>query len=76
MGPRFIIPFKISACVDRVAYRLDLPDELIEIHNTFHVSHFRKCVADDYVVIMIDNIQVDVHLNYVENPIAIVNRKN
>ncbi|KAJ9548193.1 hypothetical protein OSB04_020736 [Centaurea solstitialis] len=38
LGPRFIGPYKIIARVGKVAYRLELPDELRVIHNTFHVS--------------------------------------
>ena len=59
----------------RVSYRLDLPDEISQIHNTFHVSQLRKCIADDSVVISLDDIQVDECLNYVERPITILDRK-
>ena len=38
LGPRFIGPFRVVARVRKVAYRLDLPAELSQIHNTFHVS--------------------------------------
>ncbi|KAL7584811.1 hypothetical protein Lser_V15G42897 [Lactuca serriola] len=61
--------------VGKVAYRLDLPEELSQIHNNFHVSELRKCVLDNGVVVQFDDIQVDEHLNYVERPIAILERK-
>ena len=38
LGPRYIGPFRLIARVGMVAYRLDLPTELSQIHNTFHVS--------------------------------------
>ena len=38
LGPRYIGPFWMIARVGRVAYRLELPVELGQIHNTFHVS--------------------------------------
>ena len=38
LGPQFISPFRITARMDKVAYRLDFSDRLIQIHNTFHVS--------------------------------------
>ena len=75
LGPRFIGPFKVIARVGEVAYRLELPPELSQIHNTFHVSQLRKCLADESAHVPIDDIQVDERLNYVERPIAILERK-
>ena len=75
LGPRFIGQFRIFSRIGRVAYRLDLPDELFQIHNTFHVSQLRNCVTDEAVFISLDDIQVDRSLNYVEKPIPILDRK-
>ena len=63
------------ARVDRVAYRLELHAELGQIHDTFHVSQLRKCIADELAVVPLEDIQVDVSLNYVERPVAIRDRK-
>ena len=46
------------------------------IHNTFHVSQLRKCIVDDTAVVPLEDIQIDERLNYVEKPIAIVDRKS
>ena len=75
LGPRYIGPFRIVARVGRVAYRLELPEELSRIHNTFHVSQLRKCIMDQEAVVSLDDIQVDERLNYVERPVAILERK-
>ncbi|KAJ9539518.1 hypothetical protein OSB04_032251 [Centaurea solstitialis] len=75
LGPRFIGPFEIVARVGKVAYRLELPPELSQIHNTFHVSQLRKCLADESAHVPIDDIQVDERLNYVEKPVAVLERK-
>ena len=75
MGPRFIDSFMIFSCVGRVAYWLDHSDNLIHIHNTFHVSQLRKCVADDSIVISLNDIRLDECMNYVEKPIAVLDRK-
>ena len=61
--------------VGRVAYRLELPEELGQIHDTFHVSQLRKCIADESAVVPLEDIQVDASLNYVERPVAIMDRK-
>ncbi|KAD6118695.1 hypothetical protein E3N88_09966 [Mikania micrantha] len=75
LSPRFIGPFRIMARVGKVAYRLDLPDELSGIHLTFHVSHLRKCLADDVAYVPLNDIEVDEKLNYIEEPVAIVDTK-
>nr|GEX19787.1 putative reverse transcriptase domain, ribonuclease H-like domain protein [Tanacetum cinerariifolium] len=46
LAPRFVGPFEIIEKVGPVAYRLDLPDELNVVHETFHVSNLKKCLVD------------------------------
>ncbi|KAD7477674.1 hypothetical protein E3N88_00810 [Mikania micrantha] len=75
LSPRFIGPFRIIARVGEVAYRLELPDELSGIHNTFHVSHLRKCLADESAYVPLEDVEVVDKLNYVEKPVAILDRK-
>ncbi|KAK9050141.1 hypothetical protein SSX86_006742 [Deinandra increscens subsp. villosa] len=75
LSPRFIGPFKILARVGKVAYQLELPEELSGIHNTFHVSYLRKCLADESAYVPLDDLVIDDKLNYVERPIAILDRK-
>jgi hypothetical protein len=75
LGPRYIGPYRIIARVGKVAYRLELPDELRLIHNTFHVSQLRKCVREETAVVPVEDIQIDEKLNYVEKPIALLEWK-
>ncbi|KAI3682967.1 hypothetical protein L1987_83381 [Smallanthus sonchifolius] len=75
LSPRFVGPFRIMARVGEVAYRLELPDELSGIHPTFHVSHLRKCLADESAHVPLTDIEVDNSLNYIEEPVAILDRK-
>ncbi|KAJ9546714.1 hypothetical protein OSB04_019257 [Centaurea solstitialis] len=72
---RFIGPFKVIARVGKVAYRLELPLEISLIHDTFHVSQLRKCLVDESAHIPIDDIQIDERFNYIERPIAVLERK-
>ncbi|XP_035834062.1 uncharacterized protein LOC110881072 [Helianthus annuus] len=49
----------------------ELPPTLDGIHNTFHVSQLRKCLADETALVPLDDIELDEGLNYVERPLAI-----
>ncbi|KAJ9562962.1 hypothetical protein OSB04_008122 [Centaurea solstitialis] len=75
LGPRFIGPFVIVARIGKVAYRLELPPELSQIHDTFHVSQLRKCLADESAFVPLEDIEVDERLNYAEKPVAVLERK-
>ena len=75
LGPRYICPFRVLAQVSEVAYHLDLPAELSQIHNTFHVCQLWKCLVDDSAVMPLEDIQVDDNLNYIERPVAILYKK-
>jgi hypothetical protein len=44
LAPRFIIPFKILEKRGEVAYQLELPPQLLDVHDIFHVSHLKKCM--------------------------------
>ncbi|XP_022004361.1 uncharacterized protein LOC110901912 [Helianthus annuus] len=72
---RFIGSFTIVERVGKVAYRLELAEELSGIHSTFHVSHLRKCLADETAYIHYNDIEVNDSLNYVVKPMAILDRK-
>ena len=75
MGPRYIGPFRIIVRVDKVAYRQELPEEISQIHNTLHVSRLWKCVLNKEEVVSLDDIQFDECMNYIETPVAILERK-
>ncbi|GJU51190.1 putative reverse transcriptase domain-containing protein [Tanacetum coccineum] len=52
-----------------------LPEELSSIHNTFHVSNFKKCLSDESLIIPIKELQLDDKLNFVEEPVEIMDRE-
>nr|GEY07223.1 putative reverse transcriptase domain-containing protein [Tanacetum cinerariifolium] len=75
LNPHYIRPFKILARVGTVAYRLELPEQLSRVHSTFHVLKLKKCMADEPLAIPLDEIQVDVKLNFIEEPVEIMDRE-
>ncbi|GKD71327.1 putative reverse transcriptase domain-containing protein [Tanacetum coccineum] len=74
-SPHYIRPFKILARVGLVAYTLELPKELKGIHSTFHVSSLKNCLADENLIIPLDEIQLDDKLHFIEEPVEIIDRE-
>nr|GEZ36720.1 putative reverse transcriptase domain-containing protein [Tanacetum cinerariifolium] len=75
LNPHYIRPFKILAKVGTVAYRLELPEQLSRVHSTFYVSKLKKCMADEPLAIPLDEIQVDDKLNFIKEPVEIMDRE-
>ncbi|GJU40956.1 hypothetical protein Tco_1193913 [Tanacetum coccineum] len=55
--------------------RLKLPEEFSGMHDTFHVSNLKKCLADTNLHVPLDKIKVDKTLCFVEEPLEIMNRE-
>nr|GEX35811.1 hypothetical protein [Tanacetum cinerariifolium] len=51
LNPWYIGPFKILNRIGPVAYKLELPEELSNVHNTFHVSNLKKCLSNESLII-------------------------
>nr|GEW63773.1 putative reverse transcriptase domain-containing protein [Tanacetum cinerariifolium] len=68
----YVGPFKVLAKVGKVAYRLELPQELSRVHHTFHVSNLKKCYADEPLVMPLEGIHVDDKLQFMEEPVEIM----
>ncbi|GJW56829.1 putative reverse transcriptase domain-containing protein [Tanacetum coccineum] len=75
LAPRFVAPFEIIEKVGPVAYRLDLLEELNGVHDTFHLSNLKKCLANPTLKVPLDEIRVDEKLNSVEKPVEILEKE-
>ncbi|GJU24141.1 putative reverse transcriptase domain-containing protein [Tanacetum coccineum] len=74
LAPRYVGPFEIVECVGPVAYRLKLPQELSCVHDTFHVSNLKKCLAEPDVQVPLDEIKL-MNSGVIEEPMEIVERE-
>ncbi|GKA67405.1 putative reverse transcriptase domain-containing protein [Tanacetum coccineum] len=75
LAPRYVGPFEILERIILVAYRLRLPKELRDVHDTFHVSNLKKCLADANLHVPLDEIKIDKNLHFVEKPVEIMDRE-
>nr|GEW92749.1 putative reverse transcriptase domain-containing protein [Tanacetum cinerariifolium] len=75
LNPRYVRPFKVLAKVGKVAYKLELPQELSRVHHTFHVSNLKKCYTDEPLVMPLEGIHVDDKLQFVEELVEIMERE-
>nr|GEV93101.1 putative reverse transcriptase domain-containing protein [Tanacetum cinerariifolium] len=76
LNPHYIGPFKVLAKVGTVAYQVELPDQLSRVYSTFHVSNLKKCLSDEPLAILLDEIQIDDKLNLIEEPVEIMDRED
>nr|GFB83613.1 putative reverse transcriptase domain-containing protein [Tanacetum cinerariifolium] len=75
LNPRYVRPFRVLEKVGTVAYKLELPQELSRVHNTFHVSNLKKCYSDDPLTVPLDGLRIDDKLHFVEEPVEIMDRE-
>ncbi|GJV47725.1 hypothetical protein Tco_1437937 [Tanacetum coccineum] len=89
-GPREVMPieerkpfrnFKLEIMLsleeisNLMAYKLELPEELSNVHNTFYVYNLKKCLSDEYLVIPMKEPRLDDKLNFVEEPVEIMDQE-
>nr|GEY41126.1 putative reverse transcriptase domain-containing protein [Tanacetum cinerariifolium] len=75
LNPKYVGPFKVLEGIGKVAYKLELLEELSRVHNTFHVSNLKKCHANEPLAVSLDGLHFDDKLHFVEEPVEIVDRE-
>jgi hypothetical protein len=75
LNPRYVGPFEIISRIGPVAYKLKLPQELSGIHDKFHVSNLKKCLADRNLIIPLEDVRLDNRLHFIEEPIEIMDKE-
>ncbi|GJS37894.1 putative reverse transcriptase domain-containing protein [Tanacetum coccineum] len=72
LNPHYIGPFKTLAKVRTISYRLELPEKMSCVHSTFQVSNLKKCLSDEPLAILLDEIHVDDRLNFIKEPVKVM----
>nr|GEU68936.1 putative reverse transcriptase domain-containing protein [Tanacetum cinerariifolium] len=75
LSPQYIVPFEIIKRIGPVAYKLELPEKLRRVHNTFDVLNLKKCLADENLIIPLEEVKLDENLNFIEEPVEIMDRE-
>jgi hypothetical protein len=72
LAPRFIGPFKILEKRGEVACQLELPSQLSDVHDVFHVSQLKKCQRVPEEQLPLEDLDAKEHLSYQEYPVKIL----
>ncbi|GJZ14000.1 putative reverse transcriptase domain-containing protein [Tanacetum coccineum] len=75
LAPRYVGPFEILERIGPVTYWLRLFEELSGVHDTFHVSNLKKCLADASLHVPLNEIKVNETLRFVEEPVEIMDHE-
>ncbi|GKA30987.1 putative reverse transcriptase domain-containing protein [Tanacetum coccineum] len=75
LNPRYVGPFKVIERVRTVAYKLELPQQLSRVHNTFHVSNLNKCLSNESLMIPLEDLRVDDKLHFGEELVEVMDRE-
>jgi hypothetical protein len=72
LAPRYVGPFKIVDRRGEVAYQLELPPQLSDVHDVFHVSQLKKCLWVPEEQLPMEELNLWGDLTYSERPVKIL----
>jgi hypothetical protein len=72
LAPRYVRPFKVLDRRGEVTYQLELPPQLADVHDVFHVSQLKKCLRVPEEQLPIKELELREDLTYIERPIKIL----
>jgi hypothetical protein len=75
LSPRYIGPFKIWSHKGAVAYELELPTKLFQVHNVFHVSQLQKCLKVPKEPLSYTELELKPDFTYEEKSTKILDEK-
>ena len=75
LSSRYIGPYEILERIRELAYRLELPPELSQLHDVFHICMLRKYVPRSSHVIRHEEIEIQKDLSYSAEPVQILSRE-
>jgi hypothetical protein len=71
LSPRYIGPFPVLERKGEVAYRLELPAQLSDVHDVFHISQLKKCLRVPNEQLPLEELDIKEELTYSEYPVKI-----
>ena len=75
LSPRYISPDEILERIEKLAYRLELPPELSQLHDVFHICMLRKYVPSSSHMIRPEQVEIQKDLTYLAEPVQILGRE-
>jgi hypothetical protein len=72
LAPRYVRPFKIIDHKGDVGYQLELPPQLSEVHDVFHISQLKKCLRVPEEQLSMEYLNLGGDLTYSKRPIKIL----
>jgi hypothetical protein len=72
LAPRYVGPFKIVDRRGEVAYQLELPSQLSDVHDVFHVSQLKKCLRVPEEQLLMEELNLGGDLTYIESSVKIL----